>query len=230
MINFESYPSGSSGVSWNEFPEFQITPLKIKGKSGLPLIIHYSPPDGRKVVDYLAVTDANAFKIDKPTKPCFILEAQVKKDSNVHVASFGLYSLARFNSFAPKQEFFQDYQIPDDDPRKQVLPDFTYRQPDFFAREFILGFLKRCQDRNVKIDYIQDWWNRQDSIVYDQFMSLFSSKNYFELTNEERERWKIYCASQTWSANVYAQAGFRTIKNVIVDTQYNLSAAAQFWS
>jgi len=228
MKSFESYPSGPTGIAWTDVPDLLKTPLTIKGKSGLPLTIYLSPPDGRSVVEYLAVTDDNAFKIDNPKKSPFVLEATVVKGV-LNVASFGLYSLSRLNSFSTHQGTFLPYFIGDNDRGQSTYPEFPYAQPDFFAKQFILGFLSRCRNHGTRIDYIQDLWNRKNSIIYDQFINLFDSKNHYELTREELNLFKIQCASQTLSANVYSEAGFHTIKNVIVDTQYNLSASAQFW-
>ena len=131
------------------------------------------------------------------------------------VASFGVYSLS---NTCPEQ-----YRLPDTDKRKLQYPDFNYAQPDFFAKQFILGFLKRCRQKGTRIDYIQDWYNRSHSIVYSQFMTQFDTVDHYSLSAEEREQFKIQCASQTWSASVYAEAGFHTLKNVIVDTEFNLS-------
>ncbi len=234
MKGFESYPvRENQGINWSTIPEINDKPITITGQSGLPITIYFSPPDGSSVVEYLAMTDDNALKIDNPKKSRFVLEAQVVKDKGLNVASFGLYSLSKLASFITHQGSFKPYILESNDRRRSTYPEFPYAQPDFYARQFVLGFIKRCQNRGTTINYIQDLWNRGRSILYDQFMSLFELKTAAlennDLTHDELETIKIQCASQTWSANVYSEAGFHTIKKVTVDLQFNLGAAAQFW-
>lgn len=69
------------------------------------------------------MTDGNALKIDNPNKPRFVLEAQVVKNGDLNVASFGLYSLAKISSFIVKQGSYQPYFIGDNDRRKLTFPE-----------------------------------------------------------------------------------------------------------
>lgn len=60
-------------------------------------------------------------------------------------------------------------------------------------------------------------------------MTQFDLNDYWSLSSEAREQLKIQCAQNTWSASVYTEAGFTTVKNIYVDRQYNLGVTAQFW-